>query len=905
MSQDDTPLTEEDMMEIMDIEDTKKDVVRKIYSDYQEVRKEMMKEGYHLKLAKYSTEQSFMNHIDNGVNFLLNLYLKLPEDHTMSDEEFVRELVSFYVCHDYHKLRNVGYNEEFDVEHEEVSELVETLSLEKIVENPNEEAIMGIIMSHHVCDERSSESEIPHDYLTHHYYILLADAISSSEKIEPLTPEDSNVRQRFSKANVTGLEYGMGYHMVDTESGELTNLIHRTVRDVLENRGYEMLKTYEKGNIYLKNRESELGESLLDEIYERFIENYEAHNNKYSLCSVESTNTDMKSDFYRYYRISFSDILVKGMDKVIKGVIKRSIEQSREKKRQATEKMREKVSVIEDATGREIETKNRRVEYLSASVHSIREYILGNNHDYENDAVGVMKMFGVHNQEREDEIETLREDHHEELSGSSWYYRYIVAQYIKDDYFEGEGGRLLLDKIYEGFMENMEDEIQEKEDALVGKIETEIKNYLAKKIEIDGKRLSEISDIPPTKSTFKCEYCGGETCSESIILNTPKDMDIEVNVTGSGDVECINPSEHPTLCYMCQLELFLRESLKENLENEESIFVDYMGEYGFVPQEEWIFKSIIDEQTYEGNLSINGGLSKKLVGEDIPEAVSNSMKTGKIDDYITQERGLNLSSNFGGGRFSVPLQQNNPLELYEGLTVIAIACAYSGARVHLTTEPMSRIDYTEDEILIIDEEISSEVPFFEQKNSLEDLENIISSVCTLEVLSQEAVKELEEKNHVRMVEKISKDFAAPASRLAHIYNNNVTDNERKPISHSSIMFADTEFTQKEERHEELIEIAPNFSSLIPHKGLDETEEIIRKAIRPYVEGDVEDNSWIIENLSEESSMSPEKASEVLAKEAVAKIEKYLDNNIDENETLNTLGEEIVHTVVAYKGDNHE
>lgn len=896
----DEELTEEEVNELMGLAETREDIVNSVFSDYQKVKKEMIDEGYNWKQAKYpdtSVEQSFTNHIDNGVNFILNLYSSLPENHFMVEEEFLREVVYLYVCHDYHKLRESGYSDEFDISLEEVEDFVEEISLKELHDEPNVEAIRGFIMSHHVTDDRSCDITIPHEYIDEFNFVLLADAMASTESLDDIKSDNSNVRKRFDKANHLDYNLSLGYHIVDRNPDEMTKLFNKSVSEVLNERGYNTLKLYENGCLYVI--EEEVEEDIVDEIYETFIDKFKISNHKYSLRASESTNTELSSQNQRYYKQRCEDVLFKGLETVLRGVIKRAIEHSREGDYEATDKMKSKVNDIEKFIDIDILTKNRRVEYLASSIHSIRMYFVEEMDFYEKDALGFLELFNIHTEEREEQIKELIDNEDKIIMSSGtrkWYYKYVIAQYIYEDHFNGEAGRELAEKISKMLVENMGDKFEKCENRIIGGIESEIKDYIARNVTIDGKKVGEMSNNIHTENAYnKCEYCGYQTsadCDRNGLKlssdDTTQDFEMETNVTGSGEIESINPSNEPNICYVCQLETLMRQTTREGLDEEGRVFVEMMGDYGFVPQEEWVFGNILDNQKFGHNLSINNGMSKKIVENEIPECVIKSMRCGDNESFISQERGMSVSSSFGRGRISLPVNIEDTINLYESVAVVAVACAYSGVRAHISTNPVSRVDYSENEVLVIDEEISEEISFFEPSNSLKEVKNIVQSICTLEVYSKNFGSRYDD---IRVIEKISKNFAAPASRLSRMCNETIE------VSQKHIIMADKEFTQKE-RYSELITLASTVSSLLPEKTRKETKNVIAGCLRPYRNDEVDNSTWIINELVKYSSL-PEGASEALAEEAAEKIESYFEG-VEESERLNKMGEEIIDTVIAYK-----
>jgi hypothetical protein len=336
----------------------------------------------------------------------------------------------------------------------------------------------------------------------------------------------------------------------------------------------------------------------------------------------------------------------------------------------------------------------------------------------------------------------------------------------------------------------------------------------------------------------------------------------------------------------------MRNTNINDINEDNKVYMEIMPEYGYVPQNTLLFNNIMDIQKYEDSHSLNDGLASQVIKGDIPDCVEESMRIGDKEMFINPHNGMKPSTLYGGRR--VPIGSiDDTIELYKTISTVATACAYSGMRVHISTVPMSRVDYSSGEIMTIEKTITEEIPFFETENSLVDIKESLTSIFALEITSRNLINGFD--NHIRVVESHSNNFPAPSSRIYRNYDENVGFDDADP---EMIMRADQEFTQMDDELSELISVYHKVSSVFPKKSGEEVQEILDGIVSTIATEQYDNNDWIVDVFSDESSM-PGETSEIIAQELVSELEDVF-GDVEESETLNMLEEQILDIVRAYK-----
>lgn len=546
------------------------------------------------------TDQSLVNHVRNGVFALSQLNEVAPTFGAYElDGEELRRTIALFVVHDLHKLRDeTEVHAEYDIEREEVEELVTKLGVDEFAPSLRIDDFHACAVDH----ENAWHSNPEHSTRTYDRlrpFVRLADAFASCA-----TPEEAS-----SARNETGLAEAypstnleLRYHTLDDVKGVLTNVLNGVATRVLAERvGYELLLIYQDGCVYLANGDApevNVDETLVSGVYEQLrsdISNaHPAYDDREKLAENISTTYAQNC-----YSINDQDFFYAGAGNVFLAVAVKAV-QDADPDADPTDSMRGTMEALNERLPIDIDTTTRVAAGYARLVYTVKRSFVGPIIDTDvadEDALTVTcQLFGV-NDEVTEALRSIREGDELNLTaGGKWDYSYAIGQHVAD-LVRQNNWTARAPKLTEFLLTRLEEITDEWEDAVMaahtGEFETELHAYIADILRIGGQASEPTEEMAALSDPFEehhsirrgktCTFCNRGTTS-----TRKSDMKVSKSLTtfqaGYSNRIPADGSEPEKLlaCIPCQVEFSLRETGATHREDDR-IFIHLIPDYFYTP----------------------------------------------------------------------------------------------------------------------------------------------------------------------------------------------------------------------------------------------------------------------------------------------------------------------------------
>ena len=782
------------------------DVTQNVLTDYFEFMRTAFRNDWHTignKTVAYGKfEQPLLQHSNNGVQAIFSIFEGLPDDHHLATEEMLRASVALYALHDYHK-KSYGREGEFDISVEEAEAYARKMGIERIWPSYDGELIRAVMAAHHMGDESSLKNTLPNDPedVSKVYFVLVADALASTTQISEI---NESVRKRIDKL-LFG-DYSAFVHTVDRSRmlGQTSSILNQAVSDVLEQEGFIQVRVYEEGVLYLRpsGQSVESVENLNTRVLDEFRKRLSEAHPKYTSDAIESSSVNESGSTTDYYALSYLDVLMRGSDDTIRGVLQKAVSES-SNPRPVTQSAEEGIDTIEDATGVSIHTGTRRVEGLAKGVHTIHRYVSNSVVVDDSEApewkrdplMATLHLFGLYeNDDVRETVTALQNEHHERLtSGDSsvrWGYKYLVAQYIGEEYFVGRNEEKIAEYLAEELvLSNLQDFDETSLDELfISHILSELLSYSGMTVNLgggkDAQNLSSYRDNDEPVREYHldgektdCELCSWGTTAEnpSYLLPTDRTNKTIERIDEMGETKHVDVTGPSHKCFACQLEIVLRSATIETWGDDDTVVYAYpQTEYGFVPVSWWMFTQMAEEMRQYNELGYSmSPLSEEVVDGSTPTPIQRLFD---MSESLVSTRALSNESacspllSFNGR--PIPIANLDDKEtLYESLLAFSCAALYSGVRVGFSTEAMSAMEYETNAMVSFSDRVEERLPVAGEEIPLTELGDFVEAGAFMHEIADTLPSDVIESNGnspFSFLAHLSDYTAAPASRLTQM-----------------------------------------------------------------------------------------------------------------------------------------
>ena len=650
-------------------------------------------------------DQSLLNHVRNGVYFLLQLNQAATDlDARTLDETDLRNAVAMFVAHDLHKTRETaGPEEEFDIPRETVEEFVDAIGLEAFAPDLTIEDYWSCACAHH-DSWNAKTGHVTLAFTELQGYVRLADAFASTS----LPEEAVNERTRKSFDDVFYGELDLRYHQLNDVKGILTNLCNRAVEKLLRNEGYRVLAIYQDGCVYAAPADvsgAVVDEKLIREIYETFTETVRESHPSYANPAklMDSIGTGRLG----YYDPSPEDFFYAGPTRVLRAMVQKAAfdgdtdDPPTESMSGSIEKVDGEVPITLDDT--------RQLVGAARLVYGVHRTIVPELDTEEDPLVVTCDLFNVREEVQEALVETRERDASLLKSGGKWEYSYAIGQELLDRKFDGKVAKTLppaqfIDSVAKFLLEQLEvyDGWETIEEAFTADIQDELLAYLSDILIVDGRSsrldigLSDPYDEYTSSRGGKlCTLCNrGTTSSRKSDMETKKSLStLQAGFSNRTRIGAGKP-ETLLLCSPCRIELSLRETGSSRRESGR-LFFHFTPDYFFTPLSWELTRRLFDR--YDGSSRVRmSHLAERMFTDDASEEAYRTVQENLTRDEGGMTMVENLAQGFDEGFGALQMgyfkpHTNETEYQFFGVYLALVIAGHTGLRVLVSENPVPEL----------------------------------------------------------------------------------------------------------------------------------------------------------------------------------------------------------------------
>lgn len=764
----------------------REEVAIEVWEDYYDVERSLTEDGYYVWTSAKSAdrghaEQSHIQHIRNGVDFLLTLYKSIPSDTPFLTEDTLRRACACFVAHDHHKRREeeVGFEDQFDISLSDAEDFMASCDLSTLSDSITAEELRGVMAAHHTTAEQGLHDSVPQSAFDAYHLVLVADAVSSNTNVSDMSLKI--IQERLTSA-LGNHSYTIHKHSMSLGSSTLDSIANHAVANVLsESEDWRLLRQYGDGCLYLSlDSEDADTEGLATDVYDEFHSLLGDGHIAYSDDTLEASGLDTQNGG-KYYDVSHRDVYYQGVINTAVGVMQRALRDAGNPKSfQKPERLRIERHIT-PYVDTDIQMETRHITGLARGIQSLYTSFVNlmvdesADEEWKRDPLyAMLHIFEVDTEENIEEVENLREENGDNLKVGSyqWNYKYIIAQYIYDTYYDGRDMTSLKNtfrSLFEANLTSLNGFDEYEETTGVDKIHAELKVTLARGLSIDGSEVESTLDTPLSHLTEyesgECDFCGGTTTAEvdggrndnHLLLKNPPEIQVK---TDDGVVELENDS---TVCYACQIEVATRQSHEKDWaeSDENTLFVHYQTEYGFVPLsgriEETLRSQSLDPSTLTPTPDAH---ADSVMADGEQPTVWDEPSYLDYKNWGRHSRGFHPRERFSGVPFPLADLENTE-ERYNAVISEIISAVYSGMSVHISKYPMVKTDESTGEVISFGEEVTKELDFFDGNLAYSDVRDRVEEALTVNHLADGIGFD----SRIDTLMLLAEHSAAPASRL--------------------------------------------------------------------------------------------------------------------------------------------
>lgn len=698
--------------------------------------------GYH--------DQSLLNHVRNGVFFLLRLnHVAEKLNGRVLGPDDLRSTIGMFVAHDLHKTRDMDHpEEEFEIPREVIDEFVSQTDLLEFAPDINIDDCWSCACAHHNSwNAKTGRVTLKFDELQG--YVRLADAFASSP-----TPEaavNQRTRNRFDDVFFGDLE--LRYHQLTDVKGILTNLCNTAISTLLSEQEYHVLTIYQDGCVYAVPKDAPVptvDEALIDAVYEEFTHTVRRSHHSYS---SPTELVDGIATVYNlgYYDPSDEDFFYSGPRNVIAAlVLKAAVDGDDDDP--PTESMVESIEKVDEEVAVDLE-KTRQLIGVSRMVAGIRKSIVPKLDANKEELDITCEIFDINKEVRED-LRRVQVERPDLFTGGTgkWEYSYAIAQELLNREFDGipakelsparfgdEVTDLLISRLsaYEGW-----DGIEE---SFVADVRNELIAYFGDVLVIDGlaagldSGLTDAYDEYTGKRGGKlCTLCNrGTTSTRKSDMETKKSLStLQAGFSNRVQIGTGKP-EKLLLCSPCRIELSLRTAGATRREAGR-LFFHFAPDYFYTPLSWELTRGLLAR--YSGDARVRMG----RLAEEVFRGGGDEEAYRMMIEYLTageNEGGMSmvesLAQGFEEGVGTAPMgyfkPHDNDTEFqFFGVYLALVIASYTGLRVLVSENPIPELRARDfKETARLGAGLTPVHRFYGEAVKLDELESVLKSASAL------------------------------------------------------------------------------------------------------------------------------------------------------------------------------
>lgn len=762
-----------------------------LFEEYlQKVDINLVKRGMGFKPAKSvefgKTDQSMLNHLRNGILFLLRFNDALKKFNISAlEEQGLRECMALFTMHELHKLEFEEFKEDFEDQEIEltnpaekefeipvdiIKKFISDFGVRDFAPKLTDEDYYSVAVALHKSRFSRSGARTSR-FMDYEPFLYLMDNMASCKSPEEAASIRSMraLRDGFPQ-NSANEQLNLQYHKLDDIKGILTGIINKSVSDFMEESGLIMLMAYENGCVYLgkgQNRET-ISDTKVDTIYNKL--EYNIQHSTPALSSVESLSKNLKPPRLGYYGLSEEYFFFSGAEKMLRTFIDKSLTSGHaEKKQSLTDSMSDGISKVSKIVPVNLEQskegQNILVGFARAAATVHQSFVAKMISDNKQALIKTCEIWKIPDNVKIALIQEMTTNTAKLASGGKWDYSYAIGQAVMDKELDGVKLRNTdIAKAVNYLVESLWVELNAMDQwngFIAMKTDTyrkEFIEYLHDILSING-NISHLekSFLSDTFHEYKSSGKICNLCNRGTLLNK-KQMEnsnsyLSFNFSNRVFVGKAKPTNLYT-CIPCGVELALRMNgfspPKGKALNNEMLYFHLIPDYFFTPESWDMAKSILLKFSDEARIRMaalaNKIFNSQYVGKsdtdgdfdvydswlkDLAVIKDENGKTSGMDmtQYMAQGYG-NMIGN-ASMIFYKPSENTTEFHFFGAYVAIVIA-AYTGMRVVVSPSPIPSIRGSDfNEMIAFDSINSHVVDFYGEFISLSQLETKLRMASAL------------------------------------------------------------------------------------------------------------------------------------------------------------------------------
>jgi len=688
------------------------------------------------------TDQSMLNHIRNGILFLLRFNEALEKLNARPlDKDGLRECIALFVVHDLHKLKFGEWNQDeealeapntienqFEIPKSVLKGFVEEMHLRDLAPRLKDDDYFSVAVALHKSRFSRSGARTSR-FMDLEPFLYLMDTMASCTSPEEAVSARSltALRDGFPQDSPES-QLNLQYHRLDDVKGILSGIINKSVAEMLTENGMVMLMAYQDGCVYLSKgrQKAEISADFIDSVYNILEENI--RKSSPALSDPSRLGNNLKNPRLGYYGLSDEYYFFSGPKTMLQAFIEKSVISAHaEKTSDLTDSMIEGIRRCGEVASLDVESTRDGQNILLGFARAIatvhQSFVSEIIRDNEQALQATCAIWEIPDEISNALIKSMQTDPTYLANGGKWDYSYAIAQCVIDQEIDGIKFRnmpaqtvtnILVERIWRRIsqMDGWDEFVARK----TGAYRKELIEYLHDVLLING--MISFLDNSALSDTFKEYEQSGKTCNlcnRGTILSK-KEMEnsnsfLSFNFTN----RVFSGKSKPTnifACVPCGVELALRRNgfvlPKGNGHNAEMLYFHFIPDYFYTPESWEIINSILSRFSDEARVrmaSLAGKIfDSRYVGSSNKNGDDVDIYKSWIDDLATKDdegsktKGMSMAQYMAQGYdnilgnatmvFYKPSENTTEFHFF-GVYIALIIAAYTGMRVVVSHSPIT------------------------------------------------------------------------------------------------------------------------------------------------------------------------------------------------------------------------
>lgn len=736
------------------------------------------------------TDQSMLNHIRNGILFLLRFNEALEKlDARPLEKNCLKECIALFVVHDLHKLKFGEWKQDedalemleimenqFEIPEDELKEFIDKMHLRDFAPSLKDEDYFSVAVALHKSRFSRSGARTSR-FMDLEPFLYLMDSMASCASPEEAVSARSltALRDGFPQDSPKD-QLNLQYHRLDDVKGLLSGIINKSVADVLQEQGLIMLMAYQDGCVYLGKgmQRAAISEEFIERVYAALEKNIQGSTSALSSATSLVRKVDLQGNI-NCYRLSDEYYFFSGPRMMLRAYIEKALTSAHiQKKAELSDEMRTSIRRAMEAAQMDHALSDREermlVEY-ARMVNTVQKSFISELIKNKGQALSKScEIWGVPDDVKKSLLNVTDDVARNLVSGGKWEYAYAIAQCVMDQ--ERDGVKLrnlspsiasdhIFGRLWAGIasIDGWNDFISERTILY----RRELIEYLHDTLSING-TISKIeeSELSDSYKEYQkggsggrlCNLCNRGTMLSQDDMKKPKAVSfLEFNFSNRRFLGTTKP-DNIYACVPCGVELTLRLNgfnlPKGRASNDEKLYFHFIPDYFFTPESWELVNTILSKFSDEARVRM-AALAERIF--DSKYVGSSPEVEGDVDVYISWIKDLAVKDEDEGSKgmsmaqymaqgydnvignasmiFYKPSDNTTEFHFF-GVYIALVIAAYTGMRVVVSQSPITTMRGRDFKEVVALASVNSHVAdFYGKFIPLSKLEKTIKSASAL------------------------------------------------------------------------------------------------------------------------------------------------------------------------------